>query len=63
MHDGRLFADAADDDLGVDDLNDFVEVGILARVVADNGILDPTDETIVYQRLDQRRLSQRSCLR
>ena len=47
VSDGRLLADAADDEAGIDEFNEAGEVIVLGRIFADNGVFDPGDESVV----------------
>ena len=50
VHDGRLLADAADDERRIDDLDEAVEVGVDGWIVLDDGILDEAHEAGIVLR-------------
>ena len=52
VRDGRLFADAADDEFGVDEFDELGEIIVLRRVLADDGVFNPGNEAVVDERSD-----------
>ena len=50
VHDGGLFADAADDEFRIDEFDELFEPRILLRILDDDGVFDPTDESVIHER-------------
>jgi hypothetical protein len=56
VHDRRPLADAAHDELPVDDVEQRAEIDVLARIGAHRRVLDAGDEPVVHERRDLARL-------